>query len=264
MKNTDYRETIKNHLEGMAKGGHGQLKKLADHLRVNPTLVSQVMTGRKDFTVEQALSTAEFLGLSPIEKEAFVLMVQISRAGTHDLKFYFEEKLKLVREESQKIAKRVRIERELNDSEKIRFYSNWIYSVIRLSTSIDGLQTVETISEKLEIPRAKVTGILEFLVETGLCKKDGNLYSMGPSRTHIPAGSPMVTTHHRNWRFKALEKMESQNEEGLHYSVPMSISKKDAAQLKELLLKLISKSSDIVKPSKAEEVFCMNIDFFKV
>ncbi len=69
-------------------------------------MVSQVMAGSKDFTLEQAKKVAEYFVLPKFETDYFLLLVQIERAGTQDLKNYFREKRDEIKKESLKISKR--------------------------------------------------------------------------------------------------------------------------------------------------------------
>lgn len=49
----------------------GLLGKLAQHIGVHPSLLSQVISASKQFTIEQALGVAEFFGLNQLESEYF-------------------------------------------------------------------------------------------------------------------------------------------------------------------------------------------------
>ena len=89
----DYRTLIKNYLETLPNKGRGELAKIARHLEVNSTLVSQVMSGSRDFSHEQALELSQYMGLSELESEYFILLVQLEKAGTQNLKTYIRKQI---------------------------------------------------------------------------------------------------------------------------------------------------------------------------
>ncbi|MGZ3712404.1 MAG: hypothetical protein ACXVBE_11645, partial [Bdellovibrionota bacterium] len=78
---TDYRAYLLARIEAMPKRGYGQSLKLSAFLGVHSTRVSQVLKGSKIFTLEQGALTADFLGLSEDEREYFITLIELERAG---------------------------------------------------------------------------------------------------------------------------------------------------------------------------------------
>ena len=171
----DYKAFLKAEVKSRPKAGRGELSRLAEHLDVNATMVSQVIAGDKDFTLEQAKKVCSFFTLSKLDTDYFLLLVQIERAGTQDLKNYFREKRDEMKKESLQISKRITSERKLTDLERSIFYSSSLYSAIYIFSSVDGGQTIEAIIEKFDIPRPRAQEILQFLVSTGMCTPDRGL-----------------------------------------------------------------------------------------
>jgi uncharacterized protein (TIGR02147 family) len=262
---SDYRRFLREQLEKISNGKRGQVVALAAHLRVNSTLVSQVFSGLKDFTTEQAADIADYLGLTPLESEYFILLVQIERAGTARLKSHFKSRLAEIKASSKKIDQRVEKDRALSEQEKAVFYSSWIYSAIRLYCSLsDEGQTLERISEQFDLSRAKASELVRFLVGAGLCEKKHEAYFMRAQRTVLENNSPFSVRHHTNWRLKALQKADSLSEAEFMFSAPFSISHEDLAQFRESLLVLIKELYARVKDSKAETLACFNVDLVKL
>ena len=106
--------------------------------------------------------------------------------------------------------------------------------------------------------------ILDFLVRTGICERNGAKYKPGTTFVYIGNDSPFVVKHHTNWRMKAIQKMDSRESQELFFSSPMSMSLEDFAQIREILAKGIQKSLEICKDSPAKEVVCLNIDLFRL
>src|SRR5262245_25508125 len=93
----DYKDYAQARLKRMPHQGRGQLKKIAAHLRVPPSAISQVLGGRRDFTLEQAHGIADYLGLDQRESEYFYWLVQKNRAGTDKLRSFSETQLSRIK-----------------------------------------------------------------------------------------------------------------------------------------------------------------------
>jgi hypothetical protein len=62
---------------------------------------------------------------------------------------------------------------------------------------------------------------------------------------------------------KAIQNIESGNQEDLHYSSAVTISKSDANAIKDLIIENLKSINARIIESKEEEVFVFNFDFFK-
>jgi uncharacterized protein (TIGR02147 family) len=262
---TDYRAFLRETLAKKPRKGRGQLLELAKFLRIHPTVVSQVLSGSRDFTEEQALEIAEFLSLTSHEENFLRLLVRHSRSSTAKLKSKLKREITEAQESARKLSARVNPEKILGESEKGIFYSNWLYSACRLycSTHTKG-RSLEEISAQFQISRVRAQKILQFLLQFGLCVEVEGLYQMGVQSTFVEHGSPHLSKHHSNWRYKAIQCMDREEADALMFTGPFSISKSDFEKLKEQLRDWIQTFSKIVKNSPAEEVACLNIDLFRV
>lgn len=260
---TDYRQLIKEWVQERPKSGHGQMRKMALHAGINSVVISQVMSGLRDFTLEQALSVAQFMCLPSLEREYFLLLVQKSRAGTEDLKQFFEQQAKLLRERSKKLRERIE-HKPLTEEAKSIFYSKWQYSAVRLGLSIPNWQNYEAISRFLGIDRRQLIEIIEFLLAHQLLvDKEGRL-QMGPQVTHIGNDSPHVSRHQANWRVKALANLDHPHKSDLFYTGPMVLSNETAEDVRAMLAGMIKEVVDKVVKSPSETLRCLNIDWFQV
>ncbi|WP_413578788.1 DUF4423 domain-containing protein [Bdellovibrio sp. HCB290] len=115
----------------------------------------------------------------------------------------------------------------------------------------------------MELSRSQAESILNFLVQTGLCKEGNGVFGIGDAHLHLPNESPLVVKHHTNWRMKSIQKMDNRENVELFFTAPMSISEKDFAVIREKLTASIKEIVGVAKDSPAEEVVCLNIDFFK-
>jgi uncharacterized protein (TIGR02147 family) len=258
-----YRPYLKDYLLKLPKKGHGELTKIAKVLGVHSTLLSLILSGERDLTLEQAFNLALYLELTDIESDFLSLLVQLSRAGNHRYKAKLKHKIEVLRSEANKISNRFEHEKTLTEEQRSVFYSTWLYSAIRLYTSTrEKGVTLEEVTQKFSLDRKRTLGILNFLVSTGLLCEESDHYKMGVQRTFIEQGSPHLTKHHSNWRVKAIQKSDHLSDQELMFTSPVSISKQDFGKIRESLAELLKSVSSTVKESTAEDIACLNIDFF--
>lgn len=258
----DYKTALNAVLAEKRKTQKGLSRKLAEHLGVHPTLVSQVLTGTKDFTEEQMLSVCEYLGIAKIEVKYLLALLQFERAGSKKLKEHCQEVVEQIRKQALQISERVPRDHQLSDIEKAVFYSSWIYSAVQLLSTLAEPMNFEQICQRLNLTPGKARDTLDFLIQIQMViEKEGRFFP-GSVATHIEKGSPFLIKHHANWRMKAIQAAENLTDEELMYSANISVSKKDFTRLREELMQVIERFVEVVKPSPAEDIAQFNLDFF--
>jgi uncharacterized protein (TIGR02147 family) len=260
---SNYKKYVVDLVASMPKKGRGQYSKIALQLKINTVVVSQIFSGTRDLTLEQAYMLTQFFGMNELEKEYFLNLVQKEKASHHELKKHFEQKLKEIKSKSQDL-KEIIESQELDDEAKFQFYSQWYYSAIRLSTLLPGHNSAEAIAQKLKLPLKRVKEVVEFLLRYGLLAEEKEKLKIGPLKTHIGADSPYVIRHHTNWRMKSLENMESLNESEFFFTAPMVLSEEMMAELKRKILELVQDMQEKIKHAKDEKMACLNIDLFEL
>lgn len=262
-KFSDYKSYINARFFLMPRKGRGQARQLADHLKVHSVVVSQVLSGSRDFTHEQSLMVAEYFGLDERATEYLTLLILKARAGTKKLRDHLQKKIDELKADALDIKNRVPDHQTLSEEDMAIFYSNWFYSGIRLLTSIPHYNSAELIAERFGFEINKVRAVVEYLVSRGLCavNEKGKLVQGGTS-TFISAQSPFINNLHRNWRIKALEHMPKRKENDFFYSAPCSISAKDKSAFREELIRLVGEFSKRLEEQDAEQLACLNIDWF--
>ena len=265
-QNSDYKVFVRAWIEAQPKKGRGQLLKIGQLLNVSSVSVSHIFSGPRHLTSDQALEVAEFMGLAEKETEMFLLLVERDRASTVKLKNRIQRDIEVKRRLAQDLKSRLPQDAHLDEAARAIFYSQWYYSGVRILTSIDEFQSVNSIAERLSLPNNQVREVLDFLVRFGLCVESDGLFKIGPRKTHLGNDSNLVTRHHSNWRQKALENMRGKNSEPeeLFYTGPMTLSQEGLAMVRKVLVETIDQVLKIVAPSPSEEFACLNIDWFKV
>lgn len=235
---------------------------LANLLRVHPTFISQVLIGKKDLSLEHALDLSKHLSLNLREKEYFLLLVQHEKAGSHDLKLFFENQIKAAREEQLNLGKNLSEFKTLDDEKKAIFYSSWIYAAVWAVCGIGSGFTAEKVAAYFQLDRKDAIDILTFLTSVALLNQKDGVYTMGSQHIHVSNESPFVGRHHTNWRLRALHRLDRLQKEELIFTAPMSIAQKDFLVLRDKVTALIKEVVEIAKDSEAEDLACLNIDLF--
>ena len=262
---TNYKIFVQKWLESQPKRGHGYFVKIADALGISTVLVSQIFKGDKNLSLEHAYLLADFLGLNLAEKNYLLLLVNFEKAGSHKLREHFLTEIKQIQKHKRETLKEiVREDISLSESDKAIFYSSWLYSAIRLQTSIEGFQTVEDLAKRFQMPTDEIMQRLQFLLDKNLCIRGQDGYRMGPQRTHLESTSPYIKPRQISWRVKGLEKMEAPKKSFLFYTAPMSISENLYDELRKRLNEVIVELGSKVTTEAPEKLACLNIDLFDV
>jgi uncharacterized protein (TIGR02147 family) len=260
---SSYRQFIKDWIEEAKSQRTSNLSRLAEALQVHPTFLSHVLGGGKDLSLEQAALLGSHLELTPLEVDYLFALIQLERAGNSKLKAYWKEKKLQIEIEKNRLNRRFEKHRDLSPEQRAIFYSSWLFAATWSATAIDEGQTISQIAERFRLNREKASEILNFLTQTGLCHEEAGKFKLGEQHIHVPNESPFVIKHHTNWRIKAIERMDDREPAELFFTAPMSIAKSDFEVLREKLNRTIQDVVKVAKDSQAEEVVCLNIDFFR-
>lgn len=261
-KYNDYRDLVSDALK--AKFGHGARARLATALQTHPGYISQVLSKSKiHFSAENLMKVSAFLELAGPEEEFLMALLQRERSGSVELEQFWRQRIEALRRQYQKVERQVTPSRELSDAAKAIYYSHWSYSAIHLIVSIHGFSSPEEVAQRLRISADLAAKVLAFLTENGLVSMNGGLYEIGKTRIHLKADSPLVRTHHHNFRTKALMALEEDSEFNLHYSAVLTLSKKDAMKIRSMLLEFLKDAEVVLGPSKNEDIVGLNLDLFR-
>ncbi|MCB0384494.1 MAG: TIGR02147 family protein, partial [Bdellovibrionales bacterium] len=189
----NYKAFVREFIRNQPRKGRGLNRKIAQHLNIHPAMVSQIFSGNRDLTAEQAIDLAGFLALGELESDYFLLLVQYSRAGSHQLRQKFRKQIESMQEKAQNLENRLPRDIVLTGEHKAQFYSAWHYSGVRLASSLPGLSSPQEIAEHLGISPSMAARTLEFLLATGLCiRTESGGLELGPQRTHLESSSPLI------------------------------------------------------------------------
>lgn len=259
----DYKE----YLRTKAGGAHqkkGVKSAMARALGCQPTYITHVLSGHANLSLEQAEALNVFFAHTKEESRFFLLMVLRDRAGTHTLREDFQEQMDQLLAGRMVLTKRLGQRNVLTEEQRAAFYSVWYYLAAQIALTIPGWRTPEALAKKLGLTAHRVAEVLQFLMEAGLVKKEGPHFV--PTETQIRLGkdSLHILKHHTNWRLKAMESLEHETLNDLHYSSVVSLSEKDVVRIKNMLLDQLQENLKVIKDSKEEKLYSFNIDFFSL
>ncbi|MFL5812438.1 MAG: TIGR02147 family protein [Bdellovibrionia bacterium] len=261
---TSYKAYLLAWIESRPQKGRGERSRIAETLRCQLAYVSQVLNGPAHFSFEQAEALNQLLNHTDDEADFFHLLVQLERAGTPALRSRIQRKIKKILNDRLILRNRLEFEETLSREDQAIYYSSWYYAGIHVAVAIPALQTREALVRALGLPVSRVTQVLEFLVSRGLVQESKGRYSTGNTRIHLESDSPMIAKHHVNWRMQALQAVEKESADELHYSSVITASEGDIPRIREVLVKAIEQIREIVRPSQDETLYCYTLDLFSV
>jgi len=263
-KYQDYRSYLSDlfHSDLMPRGAKS---KMAKKLGCQSSYLSQVVTERAHLSLEQAYRVAEYLDLTSSDFKTFMFLVQKSKAGTEELKNFYQQQIDQILSKKNIIKESIKVNDELNPVDMYKYYSAWWYAAIHIGSSLPYLNQINDFTEAFNLPLNTVKETLSFLKKCNLVEFKNNQYKIGRNRIHLGNNTSLVAIHHKNWRDKISQEMERYKKSNVHYSGVIGLAKKDALKVKKLIFELIKNSETILNESEKEEVlYTFNIDFYNL
>ncbi len=231
--------SYKPYLRNIARNERGILTRIAKAAGCELSYLSRSLSHEINITADQAFKISVYLKMPERERDYFLLLVEIERAGDKTYIDFLRSRCEQIIRENENLKNRVQRPLLKEDLGQFLYHSNWLYSAIHILLSIRTCQKVSEISRRLNIPAEQANHILEQLLSMGFIKKTSDHYEYVQGATHTPKDSPLVVMHHQNWRQRAVLDSQSPDSNGLHYTGVQSISFSDYKKIKSLLLKLL-------------------------
>jgi uncharacterized protein (TIGR02147 family) len=242
----------------------GFRSKLAEFLGCQSGYISHVLNGDAHFSLEQTMRVARFLSLKPTEQKYLLLLVEHARAGTEELIKYFQNELKVLKDQHLNIKERVGDSKILTEADQSIYYSSWHFLAVHVLSSLPEYNDARSIANALRIPEEVAKKVLLFLVQANILKDEKGKLEPGITQVHLNRESPLIRQHHTNWRIAAIQSLMNDNRNDVHYSTVSTLSKGDAEKLRSEMLQLIERYVEVIKPSAEEVMYGFNIDFYNL
>jgi uncharacterized protein (TIGR02147 family) len=260
----DYKRYLLTYQKALPKRGHGFKSRLAEAADCRTAYVAQVLNGHAHFSAEQAEGINGVLGHNDAESEFFLLLVQLNRAGTERLRTRIRARMEAVRASQVNSKQRFQAVTELKEQDLYEFFGSWYVNAVQMAATIPKLRTRSQLRRALELEEALLDQALEFLIGKGLLKEVDGKLEPGVTRVFIGKDSPILKVHHANWRNKAIQALDHASTKDIHFTSVYSLSKKDAAVIRERLIREIESVRKTVKESPEEELHTFTLDFWRV
>lgn len=258
---SSYKSVMKTYLRG--EGRRGALSRAAEALNCQRSFLSRIMNSKMQLTPDLAFKLCLHWRLSLAEREYFQALVEMERAVDPVYAAHLRDKIKVIRDAHESISNRAKRPSPTGSHDTL-YFSGWHWTAIHFLTSIKEFQTVDSIAMRLHLPKKFVTECLEQLQVWGFVRQLGNIWEYSGGEFHLPKDSPLVILHHQNWRNKAVQDAQAMGNESLHFTNVHTVSRANLALLKELLLKFISESNDLLKSSGEEDCVVILCDLYSL
>lgn len=242
----------------------GFRSRLATQAGCQPPFVTQVLNGDKHFSLEQIDKINSFLNHTKDESHFYILLAEYDRAGTDSLRDHFQQRMNELREKHLNLQSRLQLKNELSIEDKTIYYSSWKYGAVHICTTVARFNSVPEIAKRLSLSENEVQDIADFLLQSGIIEKKGGVFTAGKQLMHLGRDTKLLESHHSQWRLVALRHFAHMQEQDVHYSAAVTMSKKDMEKIREILVGAIDQAANVIKPSSSEEVYVFNLDFFRL
>ena len=264
LEHSNYRSFLKSVLaEKQKKNGAYSMRVFATHLGITQAAVSQVLSGKKNFSNERALQIAEKLKLNERETEFFCLLVQLESSKNALVKEAVLKKLSVINPE--------RPVQELS-IEFFRAISDWYHLVIRNMTEIDGIEmSPKNVAKRLGISPLEAETAIDRLCRLELIEKDPvKLHRYHKTQDYVIAKSASpseaLRSFHRQMMDKAIQSLYTQTpQEKIVGSETFAVSEDCLEEANQITEEYFQKMLSLAKKSKKKtQVYHLGVQFVNV
>lgn len=260
---TEYREVIKWQIE-KNESVRGYQTVLAKAAGCQRAFLSQALHSHVHLTLDHCAGLCKFWQFDDSETDYFLELVSLARSSSPSLQRIIERRIKSIKKSRLNLAERFKIENPLNENAQAIYYSSWHIAAVHVLLSIPEYSDAKKISKRLRLSTVVVDQTIKTLQDLKVIKKSTKGWNVSFNDLYLPKASHFTSVNHINWRQRAIENIQGQDPEALHYSVVSALSVKDIEIFRKNILKCIEDTRKIVAPSPEEEMVCFNCDFFRV
>lgn len=259
----DYKDFLLHAIEHHGSASWGYRTKIAEVLGCGKSFVSQVLNGHVHLSHDHALALCQHWRFDKDETQYFLDLVSFARAGTPALRKFLQTKLEEARRHQQEPSERFRWATVTGEIENL-YYSSWLYGAMHVASDVPEFQTVAGMARRFRIDESEAALLTRTLCEMGLIADQGGKFSPRNVRLHLAKGSPVLQSHHTNWRLKALESSRNPLNDGLHYASVFAMERRLFEELRRRLLDSVAAMNEDIARSASEDVFAFSLDLFRV
>lgn len=258
----DYKVYLKARIE--TSEGSSIRTKLCKVMGTPNSFLSQVLHDSTHLSQDHGIKLANHWRLNADEKQYFLTLINLARAGSMELRAYLEKELEDLRLRQIQITQRLQAPVLSKESARWEYYSAWYHAVIHLMTAIPEFQNVQGLARVLRLPTETIQNSLYLLDSLGLVNKSGSRWFITQNALHLEKGSSISNLNHSLWRQKIAEKiMTRPNPQDLHYTGVHVLSTALMEQIGRELVDSIQKIHTDIRQSKDETAAILSIDWIQ-
>ncbi len=263
-----YKSFLKDWVLKHPNGSRGLYKKLSSDSNVPTVIISQTLSGKREFTLDQAFAVSEHIGVkSDNEWEYFKLLIEKEKVSNLVFKNKIQEKLKKMRAGFFKVASFSQDKRNLSNQFAKIYYSKVEYSLVRLAILIAGHEKNQMFKKLLNIGigKEKANECLHALINMGLVELKNDKYYPTSLMVHIDKSSDLFKLYKKNLiDYLKTVLAKTHEEENIDYYSIAALDEQTSIQFKSDLLKLLKKYSNGIKKASSDEIHLLNIEYMRI
>ncbi len=269
-ENEDYKQCLRSLMASRQQqfGARFTFEKMALACGIQKTYLSKVLNSPTHLNPDQLFSACEYLKLRPAETE-FILLLRDSEIAINPRRAnLLKTKITKIRNENMKTESAIQVAREGSvENNKWEYYTDVDLQLVHMFMTIPTYsKEPNQICSKIGIDANRLQVILLKLQTWQIVQFRDGIYHVSDPKLHLPEDSPVFLAFGILNRIKTIEKIrQAKADKGDDYffSVIFSASQKMQGRFKRKFLDLLKELQSEVIDSKSEEIYQLNIDFFK-
>ncbi len=249
-------------------GSRFTFEKMALACGIQKTYLSKVLNSSAQLNPDQLFAACEYLKLNPGEIE-FILLLRESEIAINTKRAgLLKEKIAKSRSDNLKTESAIQVTKEGSvDNNKWEYYTDVDLQLVHMFMIIPSYaKAPNQICQKIGINTIRLQAILLKLQNWQIVQFQDGIYHVTDPKLHLAEDSPVFLAFGILNRVKTIEKIRlTKTDKGDDYffSVIFSASKKLQGKFKRKILDVLKELQSEVIDSKSEEIYQLNIDFFK-
>jgi uncharacterized protein (TIGR02147 family) len=247
--------------ERIRKNPSFSLRAMAKQLGLSPSSYSDVLQGRRNFSVKTAMRIATKIGLNDAEVEYFCLLVELESSSNMGRKSHLLNR-----------ARQLNPHRELEslDLDKFSAIAQWYHLAILTTMTLDNMVfNPQTVSEHLGLPKLEVDLALQRLQRIGLVAQDtsGNyLRKGGDILVTAPDISEAINRYTKEMLQKAADCLNVQKKnERILRTENIAIHESQLEEADQLVEEFFTKMARLTERAPTKNtVYHLGTQFFKI
>ena len=257
----NYRQMLQAEFETRIKArGAYTMRAFAQHLGISPSLLSDVLKGKKNLSQESAYKLSQKLKFSDLQRQYFLTSIKCESAKSMELKAELSDQLRALTNQVPVFDLSV---------EMFRMISDWYHYAILESLDTNQISTEENLSEIFGISIHEVRAAIDRLIRLELVEKD-NDGQLRRVRDNLIVQSQNKNEALQKFHSQMLEKAsiaiktQSNQERSIgSETLPFDVNDLDEVNkiLDECFQKVVALSK---KQKKRKDVYHLGIQFFRL